>query len=43
MARGDRVLTVPKDVAEKIDTDYLAVEFVDGRLTYTPVQISEAL
>ena len=40
--RGERILAIPKELAEKIQTRYMNVELdASGRLTYTP--ISEAV
>ena len=40
--RGERILVIPKEIAKKIKAGYMNVQLDDaGRLTYTPVSISE--
>ncbi|WP_286857413.1 hypothetical protein [Methanosaeta sp. UBA356] len=40
--RGERILAIPKELAKKIEAGYMNVQLDDsGRLTYTPVSISE--
>ena len=39
--RGERMLAIPKELAKEIRTEYMNVEIENGRLTYTPVVISE--
>jgi len=40
--RGERILAIPKELATKIEAGYMNVQLDDsGRLTYTPVSISE--
>ena len=35
------MLAIPKELAKEIRTEYMNVEIENGRLTYTPVVISE--
>jgi hypothetical protein len=36
--RGERVLMIPKEIAARLQTDYMSVKLDDfGRLIYTPV------
>jgi hypothetical protein len=37
--RGERILAIPKELAERIQVNYMNVELdASGRLTYTPIQ-----
>jgi hypothetical protein len=37
-SRGEKVLAIPKELAERVQASYMNVELdVSGRITYTPI------
>jgi len=39
LSRGERVIAIPRELAEQMKTLYMSVEMdVYGRLTYAPIQ-----
>jgi len=39
LARGEKILCIPKELAEKINSEYMTIDVSDkGRIVYTPIE-----
>lgn len=39
LVRGEKILCIPKELAEKINSEYMTIDVSDkGRIVYTPIE-----